>query len=1493
MLKLLAKDYANWDHNDTRFPFLRTMDPWAGHSYAGGLGDNGNYNGNGQESTSESMQGWGGIYLLGVALDDKEMRDAGIFGWATEARATREYWFDVDSRKPNPLFDPEGYGGNIDYTLYPYPYNSNITCKGIGWWTWFGGDPLYMHGIQWMPISPALDYLSWDPDFVQWAYDDMMESRGWVHKWFETGTNPEGGDVDPLANNDWGNVTLAYLQRANPALAASIFDEALKGGNHIATSVSTSHISYFITHHHLTYGEIDWTVNADIPTANVYVDADGNYTYMVYNPGPERDVTFYRDGVAIKTVRAPQGKLTAIDTDPAVSEIQLTALPAARFPSSATVSARVLDQYGATADDAKVAWSLSDTSVATVNGDGTVTFAADAADGATVTLTASCNSVSATMTLIKGPVPVVETMAITPATTLVEIGNAVTFDVEMTDQYDAPFTGEVAWSINGAPVETPRVDAATPGKYTVTASCGDKSTTHHLVVVPRLPNIALGKEVTASSEENAGSVRAGAVDGDSSTRWGSKHTEDEWIYVDLGEDCRITRVDITWEAAFSSQYLIQTAPDGSPTQKFTAEYFTGDHELDIIADDAWTTVSEVTGVSGPGKQTHSIDATGRYVRIKNVKRGSQYGISLYEMAVAGIPLSATDNDIVGVDITADRATVDEDATLQFHATAYTLGGGTMPVDVTWGASQGTITTGGLFTPATYGTATISATTATGFTSTRDVIVNEVIHLASLTVTPATIKMASGSSATFDISGLNQFGGQYDLSQNPSVTVTDAEGNTADGLIVNLDSKTVTATTTGSYHVTFSLKDATATLAVEVVPFADVNLALNRPATAASGANPGLSNDGDATTRWQASPGKEQWWQVELDGMYNVNRFRVVWEASFASAYHIEVSTDGETYTPVAYNAASPSGDTLTQELTTGDIEVPARYVRLVPDELSDLARQWGVSFFELEVYGTGAADTNDTDAPIITGCDTTIDGTSAAVSVTARDNSGIVFYTLQLTEQAMVDPYTVTRRFTGRSGETVTIAFDGLNGNTAYTLLLTAADACGNASATTRTFATEAKSYDGVNLAMGKPVEESSHENDGTVASNAVDGNTGSRWGSQFNDGEWMSIDLEAVYRIQQIRIFVNDAAYATKALIEYSIDGDNWETLTTVTRSAIGTWDEIPVDNKLMRYVRYTGLERSMVYGVSVHEFEVYGDAKMLSVKSTDGSNVKLEGEWDTALFADIDNAAHTTYDLTAVTGLENAKQITTLNPNCLLFATSPIPATPNVAVVSAEGVSAASVDLYEGHDFSSPCDINVTGNITFHADADSSPSRTLVLPFDFTATDGMITYMLDTVQEDAVSFYKESAIAAHQPFLIVANAPVGIITVNTSTLRATAATSSQARQRAVAAAKHSGTYTGMTLSGTEHTYNASTGTFDPAADGATLQSFNTYMQLPEARSYTLVTTDSPTGIVSIPAGVSEPVNVYTIDGILIKSRVDATEALRGLAPGFYIVGDTTVRVK
>ena len=165
MARLVALDYANPYRQEAKgerqedFPRFRTFNPYLGHSFAGGMGNEGN--GNGQESSSESMQGWGGVWMLGAALGDEDLMEAGIYGYTIEARGTAEYWFDRGRR-------------NIDYSKYLHPYCCNLTMQGVGWWTWFSGDPVWMHSIQWLPISPILqNYLSQDRDFARWDYTQM------------------------------------------------------------------------------------------------------------------------------------------------------------------------------------------------------------------------------------------------------------------------------------------------------------------------------------------------------------------------------------------------------------------------------------------------------------------------------------------------------------------------------------------------------------------------------------------------------------------------------------------------------------------------------------------------------------------------------------------------------------------------------------------------------------------------------------------------------------------------------------------------------------------------------------------------------------------------------------------------------------------------------------------------------------------------------------------------------------------------------------------------------------------------------------------------------------------------------------------------------------------------------------------------------------------------------------------------------------------------
>jgi hypothetical protein len=71
-------------------------------------------------------------------------------------------------------------------------------------------------------------------------------------------------------------------------------------------------------------------------------------------------------------------------------------------------------------------------------------------------------------------------------------------------------------------------------------------------------NLALNKNATASSNS---STAFNSNDGSLSTRWSSAVADNEWWKVDLGSSQSISKVVITWEAAYDTAYSVQTSTD--------------------------------------------------------------------------------------------------------------------------------------------------------------------------------------------------------------------------------------------------------------------------------------------------------------------------------------------------------------------------------------------------------------------------------------------------------------------------------------------------------------------------------------------------------------------------------------------------------------------------------------------------------------------------------------------------------------------------------------------------------------------------------------------------------------------------------------------------------------------------------------------------------------------------------------------------------------------
>lgn len=258
MLTMIVKDYANWDRSDNNFPFMRTMDPWMGHSYAGGMSSGG---GNNQESTSEAMQSWIGMFLLGEALGNDEMRNAAAFGYNSEARATLEYWFD---------WDKENLSDNYEFTTVGILWNGGC-INGVYWGS--SDNPHWIHGIQYLPASIGMQYLAWDTAWAKGEYDVLMDEALSLQGW--TDENSFG--------DDWANVVLGFRMLWDPEYVTAKYKTWLEESNSAASEAQSAHI-YYYAHYLQNQGSINWEYELSIPTSQVFYNSEnGDYTFLAYN----------------------------------------------------------------------------------------------------------------------------------------------------------------------------------------------------------------------------------------------------------------------------------------------------------------------------------------------------------------------------------------------------------------------------------------------------------------------------------------------------------------------------------------------------------------------------------------------------------------------------------------------------------------------------------------------------------------------------------------------------------------------------------------------------------------------------------------------------------------------------------------------------------------------------------------------------------------------------------------------------------------------------------------------------------------------------------------------------------------------------------------------------------------------------------------------------------------------------------------------------------
>jgi len=902
MARLVALDYANPYKSEpltsnlspfaSSFPRFRTFNPYLGHSFAGGMGNEGN--GNGQESSSESMQGWGGVWMLGAALGDEDLMEAGIYGYTIEARGTAEYWFDRGRR-------------NIDYTKYLHPYCCNLTMQGVGWWTWFSGDPVWMHSIQWLPISPILqNYLTEDRAFARWDYTQMYAAK-------EVGNYeaPTGGLGD---ESGLGNVCLSYLALFDPDSAAYVWTRMRQMGKALAKNPDTGGITYLLAHSLRAYGHQDHSIQANYPLAAAFTDSiTGKTTYAVYNATNEeltvtfssstgvadlptsaqRSSIFKRSNLPSSAQRsisftAPAHRLTLFTNSPTLAEISLEG-PSVVLPNSTNdYTLRFLDQYGAT-----------------FRADSIIHYTAPS----TVQLTeihATYHSLETTLPIRVGALPYMATATIQPAIDYLALGNVVDFTLAATDQYGEVYP--VDWTYHFAPT--------IPGQYII-AYEGERIVRDTIIVLPPYPNIALGKPVTASSHENAGTLPESINDGDLSTRWGSAHNDNEYITIDLLQPCFIDHITLRWEAAYASSFALLIT-DTIPLS-FTPY-----------------TLHLTPFTSSGGVQTIELSQTGRYITLVGLTRATQYGTSLYELEAYGMPLAGDDAALFGMAIYADRDALTLNEEVLFEVKGYNRLGEEVSCQPTLTAEGATIQ-GNRLQPTTIGTIRLTATVGS-ITASRTFIVMESEQITATSVSPKSVTLPLGDTQRFTVSAINQFG------------ITEIE-----------TTEYYEATTLGDHQLIVSLGGFTDTAYIHVVDFADLNLALGKPTTCSGSENGGTSSDkatdGLLDTRWSSRFQDGEWLTIDLQNTYPVNRVKLYWEAAYATHFEIQLSTDGVQYT-TAYTAINAKGGTQDILLPAGATK--ARYVRILCHERNT---GYGSSLYEVEVYGIRQSDMTHVEAP--------------------------------------------------------------------------------------------------------------------------------------------------------------------------------------------------------------------------------------------------------------------------------------------------------------------------------------------------------------------------------------------------------------------------------------------------------------------------------------------------------------------------------------------------
>jgi endoglucanase Acf2 len=263
LMRGLVLDIANIDPHDRSYPFLRHFDAYAGHSWASGqapFADGGN-----QESTSEAVNAWAGIALYAAEIGNRALRDAAIWMYTLETDSAFDYWFNAGPVQTFP-------------TDFRKVQISNLFDGKSDAATWFGSEPAFGHGIQFLPFTGASLYLGRDPEYCRRNLQEV------------TIASPA---ADPR-KGPWPDLMELYQAFYAPKQALEFW----KATEFTFDGESRAHENAWLESM-LALGQSDVSVTADTPYYAVFGSAEVR-KHVAFNPGEKELTVHFSDGVALR-----------------------------------------------------------------------------------------------------------------------------------------------------------------------------------------------------------------------------------------------------------------------------------------------------------------------------------------------------------------------------------------------------------------------------------------------------------------------------------------------------------------------------------------------------------------------------------------------------------------------------------------------------------------------------------------------------------------------------------------------------------------------------------------------------------------------------------------------------------------------------------------------------------------------------------------------------------------------------------------------------------------------------------------------------------------------------------------------------------------------------------------------------------------------------------------------------------------------------------------